>query len=301
MRFATRRNRLSVFFLALGVIVPASASAQSSSLFGNRGPASQIGSNSRGSVVGGGMVGGSLGNMSAIGGSTGFGSTGVTAGRGGPSGLTGGMGMTGGGLGTTGLNGGGFIGAGNQAGFIGGGQVGVGTQGRGLQQMGRGGLQRMTGMGGMGGLGALGMSTQLGRGMQTGLGLQGMQRGGMMGGRQQQLGLQQQQQPVAQPARTGAQGQQPAMIVNPRHQVAFSHPQLPQSAVQTSLGERFQRAAQRQTGLSGVSIATDASRPGVVVLRGEVESADAAKLAATIARLEPGVREVRNELTVRGQ
>ncbi len=48
--------------------------------------------------------------------------------------------------------------------------------------------------------------------------------------------------------------------------------------------------------LNGLKIQVDQN--GVVVLRGQVESEHARRLAENLVRLEPGVREVRNELQV---
>ncbi|MEX0717255.1 MAG: BON domain-containing protein [Planctomycetaceae bacterium] len=299
-----RRSWILLSAFAAGLALPAIASAQSQSLFGNRGPASQIGSNARGSAVGssgfgstGGMAAGmGMGAGMGTGMGTGFGGMGGGASRGGSMSMTGmgatGMGATG--MGMTGQTTGGFLGANNQGRVIGS-QQGTMQGGMGLTGgMGRGGMQGLTGLGSTGALGRGGMQ-----------GMQGVQqRGGIGGMRQQQFGAAggrggvQQVAPVAQ-GRGGAKGQV-VTIVNPRHQIAFSYPELEANSVRTALDARFESHTQRRSSLAGVRIAAD-SPPGVLVLRGEVESADAARLAVTMARLEPGVREVRSELTVRAQ
>ncbi|MEX0703278.1 MAG: BON domain-containing protein [Planctomycetales bacterium] len=295
MRLSINR-RSWITALALCLALPASASAQSQSLFGNRGPQSQIGSNLRGSAagagslgamgsMGGGMTAGGLGGGMAGfgGGATGFGSTG--------------MGMTG--MTTAGTTGG-FIGANDPSRFVGNQQVG--QQGA---QFGRAGMQGGLGtqFGRTGTQGAMG--TQFGRtGMQGGLGMQGA------AGTRQQFGAAgagaafgaQGTQPAQGRAGQGraGQGQNAAAPIRPRHEIAFTYPQLEAAAVRSSLDARFDKISQKQVTLSGVNVAAT-EQPGVVALRGEVASPEASRLAAIMARLEPGVRAVRNELTVRGQ
>ena len=65
--------------------------------------------------------------------------------------------------------------------------------------------------------------------------------------------------------------------------------------VATEIGTRFQ-SLERVPALRSINVAPTPN--GVVILRGKVGSEDQKKLAAAMARLEPGVREVRNELVV---
>ena len=75
--------------------------------------------------------------------------------------------------------------------------------------------------------------------------------------------------------------------------MAFSVPSIAPATLSVSLSSQFSRLQSR---LPGVGVT--ATEPGHVVLRGSVESEQARKLAAAIARLEPGVRRVTNELRV---
>jgi hypothetical protein len=59
---------------------------------------------------------------------------------------------------------------------------------------------------------------------------------------------------------------------------------------------RFEALATRRPDLAGVSFALDAS--GVARLRGSVASEEARRLAEALVRLEPGVRQVENGLSI---
>lgn len=82
----------------------------------------------------------------------------------------------------------------------------------------------------------------------------------------------------------------------PQMRIAFTASPLPLSNVQTSMGDSFDRIKERDEKLRGVQFEVNADRS--VTLRGQVESAGAKKLVAFLAMLEPGVRSVKNELTV---
>jgi hypothetical protein len=75
--------------------------------------------------------------------------------------------------------------------------------------------------------------------------------------------------------------------------IAFTVPPLAPAALMANLQSQFSSLQQR---VPGVSVAT--TEPGHVVLRGTVESEHAKKLAEAVARLEPGVRKITNELQV---
>jgi len=78
--------------------------------------------------------------------------------------------------------------------------------------------------------------------------------------------------------------------------VAFTSSPLPLSNVSTSMGQSFERVKARNERLRGVQFELNADRS--LTLRGQVKSASAKKLAEFMAKLEPGVRTVKNELTV---
>lgn len=82
----------------------------------------------------------------------------------------------------------------------------------------------------------------------------------------------------------------------PQMRVAFTASPLPLGNVQTSMGHSFDRIKERNEKLRGVQFEVNADRS--VTLRGQVESAGAKKLVAFLAMLEPGVRTIKNELTV---
>ncbi|WP_417381044.1 hypothetical protein [Gimesia sp.] len=85
----------------------------------------------------------------------------------------------------------------------------------------------------------------------------------------------------------------------PQLRVAFTAAPLPLSNVQSSMGESFMRIKERHERLRDVEFQLNADHS--VTLRGEVESAGAKKLVEFMAMLEPGVRTVKNELTIAAQ
>lgn len=229
--------------------VAETASAQTNSLFGNQGPASQVGSNLSGSAVGG---------------RTTFGTTSGTS-----TGLTGQA--VSGGLTSTGLGGnqlGGTNQAGTAAGFVGrndsaGRFVGDQRVGQQSQQgnFGRGGPQS----------GNFGNRTGGGTGRAFG---------------------------DAQFGRAGGENQRSRRVIRPRQEIAFTFPQRSNSAISDSLNTQFTRLSARDPRLQNVTVVIDAG--GAATLRGEVDSLETSRLASIMARLEPGVRSVENELTVEG-
>lgn len=92
----------------------------------------------------------------------------------------------------------------------------------------------------------------------------------------------------------GAAGNQQQKSVRPQMVVAFDHPIPTAEKTQTALTTRFTKLANK-TQFKGIDIEVDGSR---VILRGEVANAQDSKLATILARFEPGVRTVQNELTV---
>jgi len=91
-------------------------------------------------------------------------------------------------------------------------------------------------------------------------------------------------------------GNRSQMTIRPVQRVAFQYPRRSNTRISTALQGRLQRLAERRPQLQGISLTM--SDQGEVVLRGEVDSESAKGLVANIIRLEPGVRKVRNELTV---
>jgi osmotically-inducible protein OsmY len=90
--------------------------------------------------------------------------------------------------------------------------------------------------------------------------------------------------------------QQNRRMIRPQQRIAFEYPQRAQESIQTDLSARFERLQTTRPELEGVEIVLAANSE--VVLRGQVRTEEDKKLAAMYARMEPGVRSVRNELTI---
>jgi hypothetical protein len=91
---------------------------------------------------------------------------------------------------------------------------------------------------------------------------------------------------------TSAGGEIPAYVAP-----GFSYSPPEPVSVATTLQTRLQKA-----GLIGAEPKIQVSvEGGVVVLRGEVATSNQRLVAENLARLEPGVREVRNEIVITGQ
>lgn len=231
--------RFALAFAAVAAVSQGTAStaySQTQSMFGNRGPANQIGSNLRGSMVGRGTT---------------FGATGGTGLTGQPLSGAAGSSTLGGrqqqGAGT------GFVGRGDDGAFIGNNQ-------RTGQQANRGNARR-------GG---------------ANLGNRAAQRTGTNFGNDQ-------------PNRNGTTSQR---VIRPRQKIAFDFPRRPGTTVSSDLNVRYQQLSSSQRSFSEVSVTVDAE--GTATLVGSVDSAESARLAELMARLEPGVRNVQNELTIIG-
>lgn len=91
-----------------------------------------------------------------------------------------------------------------------------------------------------------------------------------------------------------AAANQQKTTVRPQLVVAFDHPSPDAETMRTSITTRFSKLASKSQ-FKDVKVETDGD---VVVLRGEVDSPRTSRLAAIHARMEPGVKNVRNELTV---
>lgn len=85
-------------------------------------------------------------------------------------------------------------------------------------------------------------------------------------------------------------------VVRPRLSIAFDYNRRPETTVQTNLSTEFQRLRTNRPSLDGVQVVLGSDRQAV--LRGTVPSENDKKLAAMLARMEPGVSSVKNELTI---
>lgn len=239
---------------------------QSGSLFGNRGPLSQSGGGRSstgigGSGRGGGQMGGQLGSGGSL---TGGGlSSGLGSGLGTGMGL-GGQGGLGGGM--TGP-GGGFVGRGGFTPFA------PNAQGGGAAGMGMGGNMMM---------GAGGAPF-----MQRGMGAGQFNRPNNLNGNFNQNAM----------GQGGALGAQRTPI-RPRLQVGFEYQPPPPQATAVEIGFRLNTLARERIKIEGIQVTVE---QGIVTLRGDARNVHDRKLAESMARLEPGVLDVRNEITVNRQ
>ncbi|MBM4076465.1 MAG: BON domain-containing protein, partial [Planctomycetes bacterium] len=85
-------------------------------------------------------------------------------------------------------------------------------------------------------------------------------------------------------------------LVRPRQAVGFDFPRNRPSAVQSHLETRLAKQSKRHAGLSSVTVVVDDQ--GNVILQGTVKSPADRKLAENLIYLEPGIKKVRNELTI---
>lgn len=83
--------------------------------------------------------------------------------------------------------------------------------------------------------------------------------------------------------------------IRPRHRVSFSVPPRPPQAVTTNLQSQMARFSGNPAGVD-----VTVNEQGVATLSGTVADEHAARLAAALARLEPGVRSIDKQLTVGG-
>lgn len=93
----------------------------------------------------------------------------------------------------------------------------------------------------------------------------------------------------------GQQNQNQRRTIRPQYKVTFDLPQKPVVEIRSTLQPRFDSLSQTPS-LRGVAYDLDAE--GVVVLRGTVETPAQKRLAENVVKLEPGVKKVRNELTL---
>jgi hypothetical protein len=93
----------------------------------------------------------------------------------------------------------------------------------------------------------------------------------------------------------GAGNQQQQRTIRPQLVVAFTAPLPAPDIMSTRLQTRLQKI-KKTSPYEGVQVDVEGNK---VILRGEVNSAQDARMASMLARLEPGVRKVDNQLTIR--
>ena|SRR5579872_1158398 len=171
------------------------------------------------------------------------------------------------------------------------------------------GLGGQTGLGGQAGMGMTGQQSGL-IGLANGTNLigTGAPAGQTMTGQPGQMMNRQGQQnrnnanrrtgqnrnQTNQPGGAGA-GNQQKTTVRPQMVVAFDHPRPDAESMQSSITTRFDKLASKSQ-FKDIEVETVGS---MVILRGAVDSERSSRLAAILARMEPGVSKVRNELTVK--
>lgn len=101
-------------------------------------------------------------------------------------------------------------------------------------------------------------------------------------------------------------GRSAASMIRPTLRVGFSITRRAPADLNNSLGKRFNKLTSRLRQLSETrpafaGVKFDVGDNGAVVLKGQVSSASAKRLAANIVAMESGVRRVTNELTVATQ
>jgi len=87
------------------------------------------------------------------------------------------------------------------------------------------------------------------------------------------------------------------MRIRPRHLIAFSYESRSPSEISRLLSSQLQNIAESNPEFAGITAAV--GDDGQATLTGHVRSTATRKLAEAVARLEPGVRSVKSELTVR--
>lgn len=192
-------------------------------------------------------------------------------------------------------------GFGGQSGFgQAGGQSGFGQSGFGQSGFGQAGQRQQGGVGNTGFLGAntngsfIGRNTQGQTGNLQNFGNQnrgGNNRGGGQNQNQNLLNLL-----GGGMGGMGNQGGQTSTrpVIRPRQKVAFDFPQPSPDKIQTTVQTQLTGISRRFPQFQNVQLTP--GEAGEVVLTGSVPSARDARLAANLARLEPGVRSIRNEL-----
>lgn len=92
----------------------------------------------------------------------------------------------------------------------------------------------------------------------------------------------------------GGGGTSQQIPIRPQQRIAFDFPKPPANQLLMSAQTRFAKLSARQPQLAGLGISV--STDGVATLTGQVASENQKKLAEQLLRLEPGIRNVQNEL-----
>jgi len=177
--------------------------------------------------------------------------------------------------------------------FPAGGATATGQQGLGTGTQGAGGQQAQL-------LGLNNGTNLLGTGLAPGQNPNGQTgQNGMMNNRQ---GMQNRNnanrrtgQNRNQANQTGANNaNQQGRTIRPQLVIAFDYGRPAAEKTQTAISTRFSKLASK-TQFKDIQVEVDGD---VVILRGQVDTERSGKVAAVLAKMEPGVKEVRNELTV---
>jgi hypothetical protein len=264
MNMSSKRQWISaITALCLSLAASQFASAQQNSMFGNSGAtagASGFNTGTTGNVSTGNAVGSAAFTKAGAGTGTGAAAGVQAVGPNGQPLQPGAAGQQGAGQGLFGANTG-------QNGFTGGNQAGI-QQG---QQGQRGGVQ--------------------GQGLNQGRNQQGRNQQANRGAQQRNFQNQ------------GARGnQQQTQRIRPQLKVNFDYALPSAPATELAITNRFEKLTARfeklkqKSSFEGVQFDLD---NGKVTLRGQVDTEDTRKLAAMLVQIEPGVRTVQNDLTVR--
>jgi hypothetical protein len=102
---------------------------------------------------------------------------------------------------------------------------------------------------------------------------------------------------------TASRSAQRAVSLRPQQRVAFEFQAVEEETIETNLSRQFRTLSPADGTTDGAParIVMQLEDGGLVTLRGTVESESARRLVVALARMEPGVRKVVNELEVRGE
>ena len=88
-------------------------------------------------------------------------------------------------------------------------------------------------------------------------------------------------------------------VIRPRQKIAFDYDPPAPTVIRTAVTQQYRQLQTRRPGLEGVTI--EIGEGHAAVLTGTVPDENSRKLAAALARLEPGIRSIKNELKVAPQ
>lgn len=205
--------------------------------------------------------------------------------------------------GRSGSGGGGMTGSSGSSGFGGstgamggaGGSRSGGTSAGGMGQAGQSSLTQSTLNAGDGSLGAtVGTSGFVGRGDTAGrfIGSQNAAQQRITGGAQQFSQLQNLNNRNVGNNSNNA----PKQLMRPRMQLGFELPAIESGTLNATLTSRLTALPALETRAHGVSMAVDEA--GLVTLTGTVANEDDRRMMEILTRMEPGIRDVKNDLTI---